>query len=145
MNITNALTLNAGSVNLQKFHIDLGSAGNLVGENSTNRVLVSDPMMHIDTISSTVAIDNEAKNPGNLGIEIHPTGNMGNVTVTRGHYRQQGSSMKSDTYGISRYFDISPDNPITSTLKFYYLPEELTLDHPEEELIMYHWVDYGSG
>ncbi|HEX6182034.1 MAG TPA: T9SS type A sorting domain-containing protein [Chitinophagaceae bacterium] len=120
INITQRLLFVAGHLNPNSFNIDLGSTGRLEGENDDSRIIGSSGGKVIAT-----AVLNGANNtsPGNLGIFISSTQNMGNVTIRR------GDQAHATTPGVTilRYYDIiaQNNNNLNATLRFHYLNAEL--------------------
>ena len=71
--------------------------------------------------------DPRSANPGNIGVEISSSSNLGETIFLRGHssgYTADGREV------IHRYFDIRPEqnNYLRATLKFHYLDVELNSD-----------------
>ncbi|MDX1954389.1 MAG: T9SS type A sorting domain-containing protein [Chitinophagaceae bacterium] len=119
--ITNLLELVGGdSLYLNGYNIDLGSSGMVRGE-SANRYIAGSSGGYIQ---STQLLNGPVNvNPGNMGLVISSTENLGSTVIRRGHVRQ------SDGFdiGISRYYDVIPTNntSLQATIRFYYLDHEL--------------------
>ncbi|MFO8086234.1 MAG: T9SS type A sorting domain-containing protein [Bacteroidales bacterium] len=148
ISVDHYLTLSSGDLDLQSKSIDLGTTGSLQNETSGTRVWVSDPASHTGTIQVQTTIDNTTVNPGNLGVEITTTENMGATTIIRGHQQQQGSGLDSVNYSVCRYFDIVPAVAQNADLAFYYWDDELTegsTSHLESELRMFVYNNNSPG
>ena len=110
----------------------LGTAnGTIVGENVTTYIIASGGGEIIKTLNLNAP--NEV-NPGNMGILITSTQNLGSTTVRRGHMAQTISGNSS----VKRYFDIEPttNTGLDATVKMYYLDHELN-SLTENSLEMY--------
>lgn len=118
--ISKRLIFTAGHLNPNGSNIDLGSTGVLEGERDNSRIVGSSGGRLIAT--ATMNAPNGA-NPGNLGMVITSSKNLGNVTVSR---RDQAHSHVPGL-GIARTFDIVPQNNtnLNATLRFHYLQAEL--------------------
>ena len=119
-----------GLIELNGKTITLGAngAGQILNETNTARIT--------GTSGGTVSkqINMSSPNPltnvnfGNMGLVLSTTGNLGNVTVFRGHVLQQNTA-GNGFGGVYRYFDIKPTlNPAGNniTIKFSYLDAEVT-------------------
>lgn len=120
--VNGTLTMQAGNLQLNNYTIDLGSgAGVLSGENNSARItgLTGGAITKTLTLNAPAAV-----NPGNMGLEITSTANMGSTLVRRGHVQQTSSG---GGLSIDRYFDILPANnsSLNAALKFYYFDNEL--------------------
>ncbi|MBE2224360.1 MAG: carboxypeptidase regulatory-like domain-containing protein, partial [Anaerolineae bacterium] len=70
------------------------------------------------------------------GVEINPSGSMGNTTVEiRGN---QDCTTNPTSQPVQRCFNISPATSQTATIRFYYLPGEAN-GNPENGVNVYHW------
>lgn len=75
------------------------------------------------TVNITVNLTNPVSvNPGYLGAVVTAAGNLGAVTVSRGHVPQNINGSKS----IARYYQVSAagNSHLNATLRFYYLNAE---------------------
>lgn len=141
--VENNLKLAKGQLDLQNATVSLGTTGSIVDENADNKIYVSNPDAHTGIIIRTATIDNTEiiNNPGNIGIGLKPTANLGEVTIIRGHLRQQGTNGYFDNYSVSRYFDINPtNNDIETELEFYFQDIELH-EHLSTDLIVYRYME----
>ncbi len=135
--VSNSLLMQLGNLDLSGFDLDLGSTGNIAGESASSAVQGPSGGAILRTINLNAP---SAVNPGNMGIEITSTANLGLTTIRRGNQQQVNSS----GYGINRYYDIVPANntALNATLKFYYLDNELaTINESELKL----WSSANSG
>lgn len=133
--ITHGLIFTSGLLDLENFDIDLATDGQLKGESETSRIIAS-----ADGQVITVAMLNapDEANPGNLGIVITSSQNMGLTTIRRGHQSQTNGGGAGNS--VFRYYDIVPSNntSLNATLRFKYLHAELNgLD--ENNLVFWKW------
>ncbi len=144
IDVNNHLAMSSGYFDLQNSTVDLDDTGLLIGEAESNRIMTSDAFNHTGTIRSRAVINNSTVEPGNIGVEIETSENLGDVEVIRGHQRLEGTGIFTGNHGIRRYFDVSPETNGSADLKFYYFDVELT-GHNPDQLILFHWVDDGGG
>ncbi|MEL7251639.1 MAG: hypothetical protein AAFO03_24660 [Bacteroidota bacterium] len=115
------LEMVSGIFDLDSCYVTLGTDfGILIGEDSTTYIMASDS----GEIIKVLALDApNSANPGNMGIEITSTQNLGSTTVKRGHVAH---TIGSET-AIERYFSVEPTNntDLEATVKLYYLDHEL--------------------
>ena len=119
--VNNQLEMTSGRVDLQAYTLTLGTAnGTLVGENETTYITSTSTGQIVKTIDLNSPNN---QNPGNLGIEITSTANLGLTEIRRGHNHQTVPSGTS----IFRHFTITPTNNsgLNASLKFHYLDAEL--------------------
>lgn len=143
--VINNLYMSNGALFLENSILDLGDLGQIVGESEINRIRVSDITSNTGQIRVSRVIDNTTINPGNIGLEIITSKNMGYTTISRTHKEQQGTGSFSGNFSVCRTFEISPTNEVDSEIRFFYFEIELTEGtsiHLEDELIMYHDVEY---
>ncbi len=135
--ISNALELNLGVLDLNGFDIDLGSTGNVLGENPAAYIKSSSTGYLVRSVNLNAPT---AVNPGNIGIELTSAANLGTTIIRRGHQQQINSS----GYSINRSFEIIPSNNtnLNATVKFFYLDNELAGINESE---LKQWVSYNSG
>lgn len=114
------IVFNAGFLNLNSFNTDLGSTGQLQGEQASSRITGSNGGQVTCNVSLNAP---SAANPGNLGAVISSSQNLGNVIIRRGH----NSPVSPIGSFINRYYDIQPANNtnLNDTLRFNYFDEEL--------------------
>jgi hypothetical protein len=116
------LTMQSGNLQLNNYTVDLGSgAGTIMGETNNARITGTAG----GTINKTVVLNAPVSiNPGNIGVEITSSANLGSTLITRGHVQQTSSG---GGLSIDRYFDIIPTNnsALNANLKLYYFDNEL--------------------
>lgn len=116
--VSNSLLFSSGdSLFLNTYNIDLGTSGILSGETDSKKITgrTGGYIQRTQNLNAPVA-----ENPGNIGIEITSTANMGSTVIRRGHLQQSGAS-------CFRYFDITPNTntALNATINFYYFESEL--------------------
>lgn len=141
-NVDNELEMVSGFLDLVSSDVTLGTDnGTIVGENSTTYIIASSTGEIIKVLSLNVPTSN---NPGNMGVEITSTKDLGSTTVRRGHSAKTIGNNSS----IERYFTIEPTNNtgLDATIKMYYQDHELN-SITESSLEMYrgdndNWIYY---
>lgn len=118
ISVANLLSFDNGdSLFLNGYNIDLGSSGQLSGEVAGKRITGrTGGYVQASTTLNAPA----SATPGNLGLSISSTANIGATTIRRGHEA-------SVTYSIFRYYDVIPANNsnLAATLVFNYFDAEL--------------------
>jgi hypothetical protein len=116
----NNIQLSGGVVDLNGYNLDLGSTGNILGENATTYIAGPAGGNVLRTISLNAP---NAVDPGNIGLEITSASNMGTTVIKRGNQVQISPS----GFSIGRYYDIIPTNNsgLNATIKFHYRDAEL--------------------
>lgn len=108
--------------------------GQLVGENTNSRITGNSGLIRKPaTLNAPSNL-----NPGNIGVGISSTQNLGSTTIDRWHYPVNGQNVR-------RVFHITPNNnsALNATLQFQYLDAELSgLD---ENLLSVWRSDNGTG
>ncbi|MDB4286258.1 T9SS type A sorting domain-containing protein [bacterium] len=110
-----------GNLDLNGNDLTLGSPnGQILGENENNSFIGSGGGEIVKTVILNAP---NSENPGNLGVTITSSSNLGSTTIRRGHVAQTVNGASS----IKRYFDISPTNNsgLNATVRFNYLDAEL--------------------
>lgn len=148
-NVAHQLKMTSGKLDLQNATVDLGTTGEIIDETAATAIMVSNPGSHSGTIKRTADITDVGvfTNIGNIGIGIKPSSSLGQVTIVRGHYEQQGTGNYTDNYSIARYFEISPTNNVASDLLFYFWDGELTAgttNHSKTDLIAFRYISSTS-
>lgn len=120
--IGSAITFGTGILDLNAQNVFLETTASLLGESETSHITgINGGYVQIVTalIAPSVA------HPGNLGVEISSTRDLGLVTIRRGHQSQKNAFGFGNT--IFRYYDIVPDNntALNARLRFNYLDAEL--------------------
>ncbi len=118
ISVANRILFTSGdSIFLNNHIIDLGNSGSLTGEAELMRItgMTGGYIQVNQNLNAPTAV-----NPGNLGIEISSSVNLGNTIIRRGHKQQGGGS-------INRYFDLLPmtNTGLNATLSFRYFDAEL--------------------
>lgn len=119
LSLNGTLQLTNGKLDLNGYDLDLGTTGILAGESESSYVTgTSGFIIRQATLSAPNAAD-----PGNLGLSITSTQNLGNTTIKRGNYALSDGS----NFSINRFFDIVPTNntALNASVKIKYLQAEL--------------------
>lgn len=135
--VTGNLYLNSGNLQLDHYTLDLAHSGNIIGERNGSRIIARQQ----GAITRTALLyAPQQVNPGNIGVSITSTANLGETVITRGH---QSLVQGSATATTNRYFDIAPafNKNLNASLQFHYLDAELTGD--ENELTLFTTDGYG--
>ncbi|HWK02058.1 MAG TPA: T9SS type A sorting domain-containing protein [Puia sp.] len=112
----------SGLLDLNANVLDLDSTGALNGEQEASHIIGTNG----GTVNATANLnDPAAANPGNLGILITSSQNLGNTIIKRGHQSQTNNNGGGNS--VLRYYDISPTNntDLDASLRFNYLNVEL--------------------
>jgi hypothetical protein len=122
ISVIEELIFDDGLLDLNNFHIDLGTTGMLSGENETTHAIGPNGgyIQIINTLNAPSSV-----NPGNLGAIFTSAQNLGSTIIRRGHQSQSIAGAGGSS--ILRYYDISPVNNtgLNGTLRFSYLDAEL--------------------
>jgi Secretion system C-terminal sorting domain len=121
ISVDQQISFTAGLLDLNGFDADLGDTGILQGESGSSRVIGSnggEVLLHT-TLNAPSQV-----NPGNLGLVITSSQDLGGTVIRRGH-QSQGVGNGDST--VLRYFDITPANNtlLNATVRFQYFSEEL--------------------
>lgn len=119
LSVAGTLHLINGKFDLNGYDLNLGGTGTLAGENESNHVMGVSGFI----VKQAVLNAPNLAAPGNLGLSITSTANLGNTTIKRGNY----ASSDGSNFSIKRFFDISPANntALNATIKLKYLEAEL--------------------
>lgn len=133
-----------GLFELNKNDIDLGSGnGKIVGETNTARITGINGGR---ILKSQVLNAPSNVNPGNLGIEITTSQNLGATQIIRGH--QQQFSAGNPFSGVYRYFDFFPSTGNTPGMniiaRFNYFDDELISGFDKLNLTLWNSPDLGA-
>ena len=124
IHVTGVLLMSRGNLLLNNHNIDLDLTGTLAGEVNNRSILAN-------TGGSVIAHFNNSNppnafNPGNLGLEITSSSDLGGGTVTRSHL---ADVLAGSAVGIHRRYDVfitsSHNSGLDSRLRFFYLDGEL--------------------
>ncbi len=138
--VNDALEFLTGNLNLNGFDLGLNAPnGNLLGESETNRVLDSLG----GELYTQLAINNVSTlNPGNIGLAISSTDNLGLTEIRRGHIAF--NNLLGSQSSIGRYFEVIPSNSgATASLRFYYFDIENANSLVESSLQLFNSTDGG--
>ena len=138
--VANSITMSGGNLLLNNHNLDIdGNSPGIIGESEISRITgTNGGLVRITTLlNAPVAV-----NPGNIGIEITSSTNLGMTTITRGHVQQTSAN---GGLSILRYYDISPavNTGLNATVRFYYFNAELA-GRNEPELNLWSSSDGGS-
>jgi type IX secretion system substrate protein len=140
--ITNELNMLSGNLDLNGNVIELTDNGTITGESAASYILSSDVGGFVKKTVDLNAPTSE--NPGNIGVSITSSANLGSTTIQRGYEVQDVNGEVS----IVRYYDISPANNsgLDATVRFSYFDHELN-GNVENDLIPFRyngttWDDY---
>jgi hypothetical protein len=122
VNVAGDVSFLSGLVNLNNRNIFLLGTATIKGETELRRIM-STTGGYIETTTTLNAP--VSVNPGNLGIFISTTKNLGLTTIRRGHQPQIIGGGNNNS--LFRYYDIIPTNNIdlNATLRFQYFDAEL--------------------
>jgi len=156
--INGTLYLQTGNWDLTNKICDLGTTGNVSGENENARIRAtnSDEITDGAEGSGTGIIramrNNPSGNTAGLGLDFSPSSSLGNNTrIIRGCNALQGTGSFTGNWSIFRWYRIQPGSgtytPITVN-KFYYWGGVNNYElngHTEANLQMFQKVQYGAG
>jgi hypothetical protein len=122
INIDHQVTFTSGLLDLNSYDANLGSTGSLNGEQQSSHITASNGGM---VLFSSPLNSPASANPGNLGLLITSTQDLGNTIIRRGNQSQTTPSATGNS--ILRYYDILPANNtnLNATLRFQYMDDEL--------------------
>ena len=135
--VTGTLKFTSGKLDLNSFDLNLGTTGILNGENESNHITGS-----AGTVISEATLNAPSDaNPGNLGISLTSTANLGSTIIKRGNYALTNGANVS----IKRFYDVTPNNNtnLDATVKIKYLDAELN-GLTENQLLFLSSSDGGS-
>jgi type IX secretion system substrate protein len=140
--VTNELTMISGILDLNGKDIELTGNGTIIGESASSYIYSSGTGVVKKTVDLNAPT---SENPGNIGVSITSSANLGSTIIQRGHEVQTVNGEAS----IVRYYDISPTNNsgLNATVQFSYLDHELNGGIVENDLIPFRyngttWDDY---
>jgi len=131
VSVGSSINFISGQLDLGFYSIMLSPTAYLAGESENNRIIGSNGFIEITQDMNAPS----SVNAGNLGASITSTGNLGAVTIRRGHQSQSGIGLVNS---INRYYSISPVNNdnLNATLRLKYFDAELNSQN-ENVLVMY--------
>jgi hypothetical protein len=119
--VTGTITMDSGNLQLNRYMIDLGHSGRIVGERNSSCITgVRGGTIKIAAILNAP----RAVNPGNIGVEFTSEADLGSTVITRGHDQLTNPG---GTTSIQRWFDIDRETNTNApaALRFFYLEGEL--------------------
>lgn len=130
--VAGALAMVNGNLDLNSYNLDLGTTGSVTGERAVSRILgpAGGFLIRTTQLSSPAAV-----NPGNIGVSITSSANLGTTIIKRGHEMLQ----LAGGYSANRFFDIAAAGGTgnNTVLNFSYFDEELNTV-AEKELGVYY-------
>lgn len=133
LSISGVLAMQGGNLELNRHNINLGRTGSISGENLRSYITGTKG----GTISVLVDLRSpNAINPGNIGVALTSTADLGTTLITRGHVQQGEQS-------IYRYYDIKPaiNTSADINLRFHYLDAEMGANNKSELVV---WSNAGN-
>jgi hypothetical protein len=153
IDVTNNLTFVNKNLRLNENVVNLGTSGQLVGENDNSHAYCDCPSAYIRREATIGA--NESVDPGNLGLQITTNGNqMGETVIKRKHYRAGSiaAPLAGNTPGVYRIYDVAPEfngadysGNLNVDLVFNYLSGEIGNDIAQQESQFEIWRTEDSG
>ncbi|MEI2749761.1 MAG: T9SS type A sorting domain-containing protein [Ferruginibacter sp.] len=120
INIGSSVSFVSGLLDLGNSKVVLAPSALLTGETEISRATTNGTgyLQITQNLNAPNATD-----PGNLGVVISSSANLGSVIVRRGHIVSSGTGLTTST---SRYFDIIPvtNSNLNATLRFKYFDAE---------------------
>jgi len=120
--VSHQVIFSSGLLDLNANDLSLGANAVLNGEQEFSHIIGSNG----GTVSISTNLNNPSgANPGNLGLLVTSSQNLGNTLIKRGHQVQVNTSGNGSS--VLRYYDITPanNNALNATLRFTYLNAEL--------------------
>jgi len=137
------VTFTAGMVELNNKNLTLGQPGGiLINETEASHIT---GLFGGKVILTTSLSNPNANNPGNIGVSITSSSNLGATTIQRGHIPLVLPVIGNS---VNRYFDVSPTNNtnLNATLRFNYFDSELNgLSEPTLNLFRQNGSVWESG
>jgi hypothetical protein len=139
INVHNQVVFQSGLLDLNNHIVKLDPTAMLVGEQNSSRAI--SPLGGEIRITQALNAPQDV-NPGNLGMVITSTANLGSTRISRGHKLQ---TMNGAGSCIERYYDITPqfNNNLSALLRSYYFQQELN-GQVESSLRFSRSIDSGS-
>ncbi len=120
--VSNEIGFGPGMLNLNDRYLDLGQNGMIVNEQENSRIYTNGTgeVLIRQILNAPVEAD-----PGNIGVSITSSQNLGMVTISRGHISQTNGNGQGNS--ILRYYAISPVNnsSLNATVRLRYFEGEL--------------------
>lgn len=120
--VNGTLAMLNGTLDLNGHDLTLGQPnGSILSETETNRILgpAGGEIVVTANLNSPISA-----NPGNIGVAITSSANLGATTIRRGH---TSVNIPGGGSSVERYFDITPaqNTNLNATLRFNYFDAEL--------------------
>ncbi|MBN9384482.1 MAG: hypothetical protein J0H74_27255 [Chitinophagaceae bacterium] len=115
VSVADSIVMQGGNLRLNRYTLDLGRSGSIMGERNESRITGG-------LIKVSALLDAPVEvNPGNIGLSLTSSANLGWTTIVRGHEQQTDA-------GIGRYFIIDPERnaPAPVSLRMFYFEGELS-------------------
>lgn len=143
--VSSSIVFTSGLLDLGNSNVELISDGLLKGESEDSRIVSSGSGQVFKLVLLNAP---DAANPGNLGVSITSSKNMGLTAIRRGHQSQTNGSGTGNS--VLRYYDIVPTNntSLDATLRLEYLDAELN-NLAENNLVFWkstdnsNWINEG--
>jgi hypothetical protein len=138
VSITGVLAMQGGNLELNRHNINLGKTGSISGENIQS--CITGKKGGTITVLADLRSPNGI-NPGNIGVALSTTADLGVTLITRGHVQQTNSY---GDQGIHRYYDIKPSFSTNANiaLRFNYLDGEIEGNNKSDLVV---WCNTGEG
>lgn len=120
VSLSGQLAMSAGDLELNSHRLDLGSTGIIMGEHINSRITgAKGGVVTVNVLLNAP----RSVNPGNIGVELNSSANLGMVVITRGHVQQTNAAGERS---IQRYYDVETAAKTSDlTLKLGYFEQEL--------------------
>lgn len=136
ISVTGTVHFQSGdSIFLNNYNVDLGSTGTISGETNNSRFTGYNGGAIIITQNLNAPV---AVNPGNLGMTITSSANLGSTIIKRSHVTQRNIS-------VNRTFEMIPTNNsgLNASLTFSYFHSELN-NNTEPNIALYSSFNTGT-
>lgn len=145
--VLTSLLMSQGDFDLKDYDVDLSTTGILSNEASARRVKATNgggaDGMGTGTIFATR--NNPSGDVAGLGLDITPSGALGNTVLIRGHEQQAGSGSFAGNWSVFRYYEIQPTSYNNTDFDFSYYPVWELNGHIDGNLIAFQQVQYSWG
>jgi Secretion system C-terminal sorting domain len=136
INVTGTVHFQSGdSIFLNNYYVNLGSSGTITGETNNSKFTGYNGgyIMITQNLNGPASV-----NPGNLGITITSSSNLGSTIIKRSHVTQRNIS-------VNRSFEIIPTNnaALNASLTFSYFHSELN-NNTEPNITLYSSFNNGT-
>lgn len=133
--VSGTVNMLAGNLLLNHYLLDLGNSGMINGERNESYIS-GGVIKRVALLQSPNSV-----NPGNIGVSITSSANLGETVIIRGYEPDFRIAGKNN---VHRYFDITPANnqDLQATLRFHYLDAELA--GSEHELTLFSASNRGN-